>query len=233
MAAHRAPPPGRRPGRGGRPRGRRRGRAAALEAVERGRPERGPGPAHRLVRSGRADAQPRLPPGPLDDGRGGGAPGGAHRDRRGHAGRALAPGRGAAGPRAALGRRDHLRGGPVAGHVPGRPAPGDRALRLGPRVRDRDAGLRGVAGRRRQGPRHPGGDRRDPGRRRGGPDRPRAAAVVAGDGRRWWPPSSTCRRCCRPWSSSRCSSAPSRCATRRCRPRSWTWPTAPAWRPTT
>ena len=43
--------------------------AAALEAVELGRPGRPAAPLTRLVRPGRARAQPRLPPRLVDDGR--------------------------------------------------------------------------------------------------------------------------------------------------------------------
>ena len=109
----------------------------------------------------------------------GGAPGGAHRDRRGPGGRALAPGRGAPGPRAALGRRDHLRCRAVAGHVPGGPTPGDRPLLVGPRVRDRHAGLRRLAARRGQGPR---ASRRWSPRSSGAG----AAVLIARAPRLWW-----------------------------------------------
>ena len=100
MAAGGAATARRRAGRGGRRgRGRHRG-AAALEAVELGGAGPGAHPPRRLVRSGRAGPQPRLPRGALDDGRHRRAAGAGRGRGRRPAGRPLAAERGAHGPRA-------------------------------------------------------------------------------------------------------------------------------------
>ena len=223
----------RRARRGGRRgRGRRR-RPAALAAVERGRPEPRAAPADGLVRprrAGRATATTAAACGrwPSSASRWRAA----GRDRRRPARRPLAPGRGARRPRARPGGRGSIFGvGLSLVTFAGGAAAVGGPLRLGPRLRHRHAG------RRRAGCWTPAKglgmqarDRGVLGRRGGGADRPRAAALVGragGGGRRR---SSTCSSLLSPLAaSSRSSSAPSRCAIRRCRPRSSTWRTAPGW----